>query len=187
MRHLKYENYEGLLIKLSWKFCTSPEELDDMMSICREAFVKAAARHNPKKGKFTTQLHTYANRALIDEYRKKKTQRRNTFLNTSLDELMEFVNGDNSQEETSIIDESQNVERRTIFRQHIEGLSKEAQEVVSIIVKSPNELLGGSISLAPKYLRGELIRMLRRRKWKWNVIYDSIKEIKSAIQKFSLQ
>lgn len=182
---MNYKDYEGLLKKLAAQFCFKPEDFDDMMSICNEAYCKAVLNYQPEKGKFTTLLYHYANRALIDEIRKKKTNYKK-YYTFSIEYISYCEENDikGTLDSQIIIDEKQNNERRYEFRNQLESLSREAREMISLIVNSPYELLEETKSLSPKYLRGQVIKMMRDRKWKWNVIYSSIKEIKNAIQNF---
>lgn len=181
---MNYENYKGLLIQLARKFSKKPEDFDDLMGICHEAYCKAVLNYQPEKGKFVTLLYHYANRALIDEYRKKKT-RQEKIGTMPLDYIMDVSEtGDALEFEKLLIDEKQDIERRLDFKIQLENVSQEAKEMISMILNSPYELFESTKSLSPKYLRGEVIRMLRRRKWKWETIHQSIKEIKNVLQNF---
>lgn len=188
---MNYKEYKGLLKKLAAQFCYEPEDFDDMMSVCNEAYCKAILHYQPEKGKFSTILYHYATRALIDEIRKKKTKYEKLEPLPLKWEMLGVEAPSNERENKypymfteALIDEKQDNERRHEFRTQLESLSQEAQEMISLILNSPYELFEGAKSLSPKYLRGQVIKMMRDRKWKWNVIYSSIKEIKNAIQNF---
>lgn len=182
---MNYEDYKGLLIRIANNFCNKPQDFDDMMGICNEAYCKAARNYQPEKGKFSTLLYNYATRALIDENRKRKVRYNNDITLNQL-ELVIMNKEDNYYEFTKeiFVDEKENTERRLDLKIQLENISQEAKEVVSMILSSPYELFEGTKSLSPKYLRGEVIRMLRQRKWKWQAIYQSIREIKNALQNF---
>lgn len=72
-------------------------------------------------------------------------------------------------------------EARFIFIEAIESLSPEAKEVVYIALSEMNQIRLKSKSAAPKIMRGELKRLLTKRKWSdWKII-KALSEIKTLL------
>ena len=174
---MHYQEYKNLLMELAHGFSRRPEEFEDMMGVAHCAFLKARNSFDPRRGSFCTHLYRVTKNAMIDEVRK-DSKHKNHF---SYDALTDENESDQVHPVVPYDDRS-NAERRTMFKQILESLSPDSRQVVSVILSAPDELFTGTKSLAPKYMRGQLIRLLRARNWKWNAIYDSIKEIKNAIR-----
>ena len=80
-------------------------------------------------------------------------------------------------------DQTGNPERVLLFKEKLEALSKEAQEVVEVLFHAPAELLSLMPSFHSPYLfRGPLKRYLRSKGWKVKEVSNAFREIRNALR-----
>lgn len=168
-----YEDYVNLLRSISHKFRSSGIEFDDLMGVANESYMKAKQYYDENgDGKFSTLLYNQVKNDILIEI--KRSRRWQSELST--EEIMEGNNWRPSSD-------SLNPEKRICFLSQLKSMSSEAQEVLTIILTSPPDLLKeiGSIT-HPRKFRGGLRRHLRKRKWSHGKIWKIFREIKEALK-----
>jgi len=173
---MQYENYQGMIRQLAKSHSPENGEWREMESVGRMAFLKARDTFDPTKAKFSTHLYTVVSRAMIDYYRSQKRHQ-----GLSFDYILE------KSEEVPYYSnmlpmDTRSPDREIEFRSDMGSMSETARDIIKIIFESPQDLIEASKSMAPKYLRGALTRILRSRGFKWNEIERGIKEIKQTLE-----
>ena len=174
---MEYSDYEKMIQKLAHKHSQNEEEFMDMMGVGMEAFMKALNAHDPNKGKFSTILYRIASNSMVDEYRKGKKHR----YHMSYEGMVEDSDTNSYVANILPADYSSNPERNAELADSLGQLGDEAKQILRVIFDSPNEVFEMSKSLAPKYLRGALTRLLRKKNFKWESIYTGVAEIRQVV------
>lgn len=172
-----YENYEGLIKKLALKYSQDEETFENLMSVGREAFCKTLKTYDKKKASFITILYQSVSCAMIDEYRKNKKHDGNF----SLDLILEMEDVSEAFSDILPVNFSTDPARITELSNDVANLSEESQAVLRVVFDCTEEIYMETNSLAPKYLRGALTRVLRDKKFKWDHISNSFNEIKQLV------
>ena len=160
-----YKDYEKLLLKIAHRYEYKGIEFDDLMGIANENFVKADRDYEKeRKIKFSTLLYFYTRNDIITTMI--KNQR---YKNIFVEDL------------GTVADNSLNPERRICFIGQIRSASREAQEVIKIILSSPTDLIQEAKSTCPRKIRGHLRKILTEKNWSNNKIAKTFKEIKEIV------
>ena len=178
---MNYQDYEKMIHKLANSHSSNLTEKEELTEVGQLAFVKATKIYDESKGAFSTLLWRTASCAMIDHLRK---ENRHKNLD-SYEQLHEHpVYGDSNYGYTSpklpvrfATDPSKIFELSETMSQ----LSKESQAVLRVVFDSHEEIFQETKSLAPKYLRGALTRILRKKNFTWKHITDSMEEIKNTV------
>ena len=128
-----------------------------------QTFLRAFKEWEPERSKFSTYL--WLNLELDFEKYNKQFFR----ISVREHELPEFWTGHQVALQ----------EHRATFLSSIRVSSKEAQEIITIILSGPSELLGLLGDEPPRKVRGALKDYLRRLGWSWPKIWKSFKEVKA--------
>lgn len=176
-----YETYEADLSRLAWGFSSSRDEYEELMAVGREVFVDIQGRFIESKAGFRTWMVKCARNRMISELRRSGVRKRRTQpLEKKITPREEEWEGLDWMKELCV-DDTYNPERLLQVNQALASMSREAQEVVCIILTCPEEILTGAKNMNPKSLRGQVFRSLRNRGWKCTPIHKAIKEIKDVV------
>lgn len=170
---MTYEEFELDLIKIAWTCASSLEEVEEYTSIGRQCLWETLGTYSPGRSSF----RTYLDRCVRNRIKDHKA-------NQALHHRGHFAMDDPSIREelrTAWENDRWNPERLLIVNEGLAGLSSEAKEAVLLILRSPEEILSQAKNLSPKSLRGQVIRTLRERGWKWDSIFSTMREIKYAV------
>lgn len=147
----------NLIRKIAWSYVhTTGLEFEELFSVAALGYTKALNSFNPNKSCFSTWAWTNMSHELNDFLSKEPK-----------DDL--------------INKESINPEQEYSFKESIQSLSQEAQQVCKMVFESPAEY----ISHAPKLSRGKIKDELRSEGWSWSQIWRSFKEIKSTLNEMA--
>ena len=163
-------NMEKLIYKLSWKFSrTTGIPFEDLVSEATVAWLSAAERFDPAKGAPSTYAYHVIHNHLA------------SLAQVSLRETT--IDDEEKMESTfsSIPSRRPSPHHELEFRQLVLSMSKEAQEVCSILFHAPEELSKLAKNDMPKSIRGALKGSLRSRGWSWPKIWKTFEEIKTAL------
>jgi len=149
--------------KIAWSFHhTTGLEFEDLQSVAYLALVEAEKTYQGNTGvRFSTYAYHHIRNALVDYCTKEQT--RAMPVDPHPDQLTT----------------SRTPEQDVSFMSVLEGLSDEAKTVCKIIFESPNEFLELN---RPKLSRGRVKEKLRELGWSWSMIWDSFREIKTALR-----
>jgi len=121
-----YIRYQKLIISRAHSFSRSTgHDLDDLISQGNLIYCEALRTYDPARSQFSTFLHDQLTKGL-HRYTLRQAKHRRPFL--------ELADTFSSTAATQF--------RRHLFHHHLAQLSKEAQEVVRVVLSSPLELLG---------------------------------------------
>ena len=174
---MDYMKYEKLIAKLARKYSHNEETLEDMMSTGREAFCKTLKTYDSSKAAFITILYRTVSCAMIDEYRKNRKYE-NEY---SLDLILEMEDVNAAFSGLLPVDFSLDPAKIIELSSDMANLSEESQAVLRVVFDSTDEIFMETKSLAPKYLRGALTKVLRKKNFKWDSITSCFSEIKMAV------
>jgi len=174
---MDYLKYEKLIAKLARKYSHNEETLEEMMSIGREAFCKTLQTYDSSKAAFITILYRTVSCAMIDEYRKNRKYE-NEY---SLDLILEMEDVNAAFSGLLPVDFSLDPAKIIELSSDMANLSEESQAVLRVVFDSTDEIFMETKSLAPKYLRGALTKVLRKKNFKWDSITSCFSEIKMAV------
>jgi len=152
----------NLIRKIAWSFHHSTGlEWDDLFEEACVGFLVAYNRYDPNKSKLSTwAFHTVRNH-LIDYCRKWKGTHH---IHLS---CIEFE------------PEDPKAEADLFFEDLLRGLSGKGKEVAQTIMEAPNDFF----SLPPKMARGKIRDFLREKGWKWQDIWDGMREVDQILSK----
>lgn len=155
------EKYLELIYKLSWSFHkTTGVPFEDLVSTAQIAFYEHHKYYNCEKSDYVTHLYLAV-----------------------MSELSEFVTtSNNTVEGMPHLPFAETIDRRDpekvcLFKDRLQQLSSEAQEICCLILNSP----GDFIDSRPKIARGFVYKKLRQLGWSWPKIWNSFREIKTAL------
>ncbi len=169
MRKPVYSDYEALIHKQVWSFVKKGMPQEEALSCCHAAFLRARDSWDPAKAKFSTHLTICCFNGLLTE-----SQRFARFP-VALDE-----------EYADTIDSGMaDPYRIAAVRDAISQLSKEAAEVVRIVLEAPEEMmLHACTSCAPSAnrLRVALCRLLHKKHgWDRQRCHAAFDEIRDTV------
>lgn len=146
----------NLIRRIAWSYTnTTGLDIDDLFSVAAIGYVEALNTYNPEKSNFSTWAWI------------KMSNELNNFL----------LKESKQDQDNAVSKEPINPEQEFSFKETIQSLSQEAQQVCKMIFDSPAEY----ISHTPKLSRGKIKDELRKKGWSWNSIWRSFKEIKSVL------
>lgn len=174
---MDYMKYEKLIAKLAHKYSRDEETFEEMMSIGREAFCKTLQTYDNTKAAFITILYRSVSCAMIDEYRKNRKYENDY----SLDMIMELEDVNQAFSGMLPLDFSLDPAKIIELSSDMANLSEESQAILRVVFDSTDEIFMETKSLAPKYLRGALTKVLRKKNFKWDSITTCFSEIKTAV------
>ncbi len=144
----------NLIRKIAWSYArTTGLEFEELFSVAAIGYTEALNSFDPSKSCFSTWAWINMSHQLNDFLLKQPT-----------DDLIDKKEPSSPEQEFS-------------FKESIQSLSQEAQQVCKMIFESPAEY----ISHAPKLSRGKIKDELREKGWSWSQIWRSFKEIKSIL------
>ncbi len=153
-----YLQYEKMLHKIAWSYHrTTGLEVDDLKSEANVAFLQACETYDAKKAKVSTWIW------------KCVVQHLNAYIKPKGVQFCYF--------DENIPDPRNIAEEREDFQAVIESMSKEAQQIVQIVLEAPAEFF----TLSSRFARGILFRKLRKMGWTWESIWTSFREIKNVL------
>lgn len=172
---IKFEDYKNMLCKLAWSFNrTTGLPFEDLLSSAYLAFSHSLKTYDPDKGRFSTYLYHTTRTRLVDHcnaaYYWKDNEKYHQPQAPDLLEAQLKLNPEHLN--------FQDPESATIFKDSLENLSAETQEICKMIFESPQEFL---VLNAPKLSRGRVKDALREMGWTWAQIWKSFREIKTAL------
>jgi RNA polymerase sigma factor (sigma-70 family) len=163
---MDFKKYENMIRKIAWGLSHNQYEFDELMSIGKIKFFECIQEYDPEVSELSTFVWVCCRNQMIIELNKLRRERN-----------MLSIEEEGFTEPTSFDPE----ERHQFLAELFSTLSQESQEVVSMVLKSPEEIFSLSESMKPKMLRGALVQVLREKDWSWPKIWSSFREIKSVI------
>lgn len=161
-----YKDYQKLIKKISWSWHKATGiEFETLEAEANVAFAECLHIHNPKKGKFSTLLW-HAIESRFKNLLKHSHQNRYDGIEVELEEMA--------------LSTPCKQERICIFANLINGLSKEAKEITSIVLEAPADLL--QMIPKPKLSKHQLTKYLRLKGWKIPAIAKAFAEIKTKLE-----
>jgi len=165
--------------KIAWSFHeTTGIDFEDLFSEACIAYYQALERYDPKRGKITTYLWYCINNKIINYLREEKKYHQYILLFNTIQCFFE---------DDEMIDEDQTLsilETEISKVEHIEGnkffetLSRDAQEIVRIIVQTPEQFL----YLTPSETTHKIADTLLSQGWRWKRIWTGIRDLKLAVK-----
>lgn len=143
-------------------------ELDELLSLADELFMRAVHAWDPERGQFQTFLHVVVGRGLASFIQRNKPWR--TARDYTKEELLDLDSRH----------AAWNPIRMTIWNEIVSSLSLEAQQVLKDVLMGPNEDKG---SMTPRQVRGALVKQLRKAGWPWKHIWRTFAELREATAK----
>lgn len=152
--------YERMLHRIAWSFHrTTGIEQEEFFSEACVGFLHAIRTHNPSRSTLSTWIWICVTTHLKAFLTKQKQEKA-----SELCELFADPRDDISAQEN--------------WEEVLTTINSEAKEVVQIILEAPGEFFDAGA----KFARGILFRKLRRMGWSWATIWDSFREIKTALK-----
>lgn len=178
-----YRNHEQMINHRAHSFCcTTGHSFDEMKSVANWAFMRAIPRWKPHKGPFGTWLYRYITLRLIDYVKR-------TDLPLSKSKLEDLIRMSGCPGRVLHIEDtikSQYNEYDPVLASSamdlIASLSKEAREVVSILLTNPTEVLDLIGDEPPRIVRGILKEYLHDQGWSFKLIWKTFRELKEAMR-----
>ncbi len=173
---IRFEDYKNMLRKLAWSFNrTTGLPFEDLLSSAYLAFCHSLKTYNPDKGKFSTYLYHTARTRLVDHCNVSHYWKEDmSGYQPQAPDLLEA--------QLKLNPNYQDPESAAIFKDSIENLSSEAQEICKMIFESPQEFL---VVNKPKLSRGRVKEVLREMGWSWSQIWSGFREIKTALSQIN--
>ena len=161
-----YPKYEKCILKLVYKYCKKSRfKFDELLSEANMGFMHAVDTFDEKKASFHTHCHTTVDGRLRNFIRK---------INPSSISL----------NDTPVLSKNINPEKNAIFRNLIENMSNEAQEIVDTIFNTPAEMI--ELSRKMKSSRTENVHIYKncvyryfkeKKGWRWRTLQNCYHEI----------
>jgi hypothetical protein len=160
-----YQDHEKILWDRAWSFASSTgHPVEDLVSVGRSAFMRAWKGYDPGRGgAFGTLFYQVLNRELARYVGKYRPSEREAPEEGSL-----FTNPDPTS--------------RMSVEELLAEVSREAREVLTLLIQAPAEILGVFGWSNPKALRGRVRTYLREeRGWTWRKIDEVMREMRKAV------
>jgi hypothetical protein len=162
---LNYKNYEKLVKKISWSWHkTTGIDLETLIAEANVAFVECQNDYDFQQGKFSTLLWTAIE---------------NKFKNLIAYKRQGRHNGIEVELENLALSNLSTQEKRCIFQDALIKLSQEAQQITSIVLEAPADLL--AMLQKPRLSKHQLTKHLRLKGWKIPAINKAYVEIKNNL------
>ncbi|NCC56375.1 MAG: sigma-70 family RNA polymerase sigma factor [Synergistales bacterium] len=160
----------GQIRKIAWNFHnTTGVDVEELISEGCLAFVKDLEKYDPEKAALSTYTHWVVT-SHLKNYLRKCSQNRATAYD---DEIMELIPFEGTNAE-------QYLENEDTLADILRALSPKGFEVVDMVLSNPEDFLG----ITSRGARGKIQGKLRAMGWKWNDIWDSIREVKQVVNTF---
>lgn len=160
-----YQDYTRLIKKICWSWHkTTGINFETLEAEANLAYAECQHCYNPQRGKFSTILY-HGIESKFKNLLKYKYLNKHDGIEVELEEAA------GSSPCTQ--------ERRCMLANIIDNLSKEAKEIVSIVLEAPGDLM--EMLPKPRLSKHQLTKYLRLRGWKIPVIVRSYKEIKNNL------
>lgn len=160
-----YKDYEKLIKKISWSWHkTTGIELEILIAEANVAFVECQKYHDSKKGKFSTLLYHNIE---------------SKFKNLLAYQNQSRHNGIEVELENLILSSPGKQEKRCIFQDALTKLSIEAQQIITVVLEAPADLL--AMLPKPKLSKHQLTQYLRLKGWKIPAINKAYIEIRQIL------
>ncbi len=185
-----YSEYEKCIQKLVWNYTKrSRFEFDELLSEANQAFIHAVDSYDETKGaSFHTWLYITVNGKLKNYCKltkSKEMQPLPAILNKNFDPTKKWNN--NIPWQIDFIDTKEpNPEQNTTFKLLIENLSKEAKEVVDVVLNTPTEMIELVKSMSSNrqghmhVYKSNIRAYFENKGWKNTLILNCFEEIKST-------
>lgn len=175
-----YENCQAIIVHRADSFAKSTgHEFDELRSEADQLFMKAISTWRPREGTFKTWLYRIVTTGLIDFINKQDPWR-----TESRDIEMDDPAGDYSFTGSTTKDQSydcHNPARICGWRDALDNLTDEAQDVVALLLNGPVEALGIEGTEAPKMLRGAVVKHMRAQGIPETQCWKVLQEIKETV------
>lgn len=159
-----YKDYEKLIKKISWSWHkTTGMDLEILIAEANVAFAECQNNHNPEKSKFSTLLY-HAVESRFKNLLAYENQSRHNGIEIELEDLA-FS--------------SCKQEKRCTFQDTIANLSREAHQIVNIVLEAPTDLL--AMLPKPRLSKHQLTKYLRLKGWKIPAINKAYVEIRNNL------
>lgn len=159
-----YAKYKSLLYRIALSFhATTGLEVEELVGEATIAFLLAFRTFDPKKGELAPRISVCVKHHLCTYIRTQKKFSEVILVDVEEDELLEDPRDDIRQWEE--------------FESFLGSLSKEAKELITLILSAPSEYAG----LTSRQARGMLVKTLRGKGWAWSSIWNTFREIRSAL------
>ncbi len=164
-------NHLDLIRKVVWRYVkTNPGlEYEDLFSEACIAYLEGIDKFDPRKGKASTFVWTIVSNRLNALVRKEYSRMSEEQLSEDM-EAGEYLDPGATPEQSFIAHER--------WMAFVEQLSPEARVICDMVVNEHEIYLP---THQPKKCRGILLQTLRDRKWTWNQIWDTFREVKDAL------
>lgn len=160
-----YNNYEKLIKKISWSWHkTTGMDLEILIAEANVAFAECQNDYNPEKGKFSTLLY-HAVESKFKNLLAYKHQSRHDGTEVELENLA--------------LSNPSMQEKKCIFKSILLSLSNEAQQIITIVLEAPADLL--AMLPKPRLSKHQLTKYLRLKGWKIPAINKAYVEIKQNL------
>lgn len=148
---------ENLIRSIAWSFHrSSGVDIDELISEGIHAYCEAKLRWDPdQNAKFSTWAYFCITTTLITFVKLEKRQ-------VLVDMEYMFSNMHSNP---------------TAWFEFLDALPQECQQLAKIVLEEKEELAG----LSGKFARGDLSRILRKRGWSWNQIWDGFRLMSSTL------
>ncbi len=164
-----YRKHRGVITSKAYSFsCTTNMSCKELIGEGNFIFMESLLKWNPERGSFNTFFHTKLTNAFKDLNNRKNII---SFLPPkALEEL-------NARSNITPFD-------RLAFKDTIENMTKEAKEVVQIVLEGPIRVGLELQKITKGVVKTEIRKKLRKKGWKWNAIEKTFNEIKLALKEF---
>lgn len=159
-----YEKYKNLIFRTAVSFhATTGLSVEDLVGEATIAFLLAFRTFDPKKGDLAPRISVCIKHHLCTYIRTQKKFSEVILVDIEDDEILEDPREDARQWEE--------------FESFLGSLSKEAKELVVLVLSAPSEYTG----LTSRQARGALVKTLRGKGWSWSSIWKAFREVRSAL------
>ena len=163
----KYEDYQRMIYSKAWQWVRrNPNlEFDELVGWGNLAYAEAVKSWDPDKGKFSTHLWW-------------QLRHRLGCLNS---EVIEYDNATTDLDESFQVADPSSSDDSISFWSAIHGLSREAEEVINLILGTSGELCDFTMR-SIKVTQGNLRKYLRSLSWPARKIDTAITEVKEMLK-----
>ena len=165
---ITYKNYEKMVNKLAYSWNkTTQIDIETLKAEANVIFVECLNIYNPDKGRFSTLLYLKICNRFKNLIIKRNAPKRNRI-------DFEFL-------EAIYPSDNYNPEKRCIFKNLISNMSKEAKELITIVLDAPADLV--EMLPLPRLNVHQLTKyMVKSKGWKSATMLKAVNEIKNTIR-----
>lgn len=159
-----YADYKNLILKLSWSWSmTSNLSQEDLFSEGNLIFVKCQENFDDEKAKFSTFLYLCISRHFKQMVERQNKVEKNTTKSVDCNE--------DPDSENYICVSEENPEDRIASKDSYEKLSKEAKDVIDIVLNCPSEVF--------EMLSSPVLKVIQRRKV-WHYLCQNLGKTRAS-------